>query len=646
MSWQAVTDSWSNTRPDYQIPEHLKTGYSYDTTISYSLEFEYLHTSSPDATVSIAFDPPLPAGEYGVMLLQDDGYTLLAGPVILTAAYSPPAPPPPPAPPSQPSPPSPPPAPPLPPAPPPAPPSPPSPPMPPPQPPSLPPLPPCPRWVLVQGAEDVQPNFMGSFTRLDMQHHGRWVYRNENNRFLFFSKYNQYHDWFIGFEGFDPDGSSYVESSSAPEEGRHFRCPTDAISWRVYTNGAWVNWQITVTAIAPPPPQSSPAPPPAAPPPQQQLAVGEGGNLTHALLEAAGNLTAGTPVTITVAGNHTLEGHHIVFGATSGGELWITGDEPGGATVHAASATDPTLLSFAADAPSVTLVGLTLVGHIDSGSQRLRMIDCSFVSPGPQAHNRSALLVSAGRAELQDAQFTYLLGGALRVTGGYVVVSDSVLSHNQARGGAAANVSGGVLICFRCEIEHNMASEGGGAIAVWGGLVLLANQTTLWHNAAPTGRTMIIEGTGVVSYGLPAPLGHWVASPFLCDMYRVPCATGASDCVEEQQPLLADQPCDWNGVPEMRGLTVATLTGTVDTDFPLTCPVGCPLYHPPSAGASPTIPCNFSLQAGSYGDSLEVTVQSRPSCTDICPERFYCEVGTQSPVECRLGAYCSLGSAV
>lgn len=263
-----------------------------------------------------------------------------------------------------------------------------------------------------------------------------------------------------------------------------------------------------------------------------------------------------------------------------GGELWIVGD--GATVVQAASdADDAVLFAFADGASPTTLLNLEIVGHIDTGSDRLRIENCTFTRPGPMALNRSALFVSAGHVELLSVRFSGLPGGALQVAPSdgsnasgagapYVRVWDSVFSSCQAVRGAAVNMSGGVLVISRCAIEDNTATDAGGALAVSGGTVLLRNGTFLWNNDAPVAKSILVEGTGLVFYGLPAPLGKWVIAPILCDMYRVACAAGDSECVPGEQQLLEDQPCDWEGIPDMLGLTIAELSN-IDEDYPLDC---------------------------------------------------------------------------
>ena len=134
---------------------------------------------------------------------------------------------------------------------------------------------------------------------------------------------------------------------------------------------------------------------------------------------------------------------------------------------------------------------------------------------------------------------------------GLVRVWDSVLANNMARRGAAANVSGGLLIFVRSALTDNTASEQGGALAVSAGSVLLLNQSVLEGNTAPHGASMLIEGAGIVAYGLPAPLGHWLVSPYVCDSA---CQTA------------------WTGVPDIVGLTITTLESVaVEDEFPLYC---------------------------------------------------------------------------
>ena len=67
----------------------------------------------------------------------------------------------------------------------------------------------------------------------------------------------------------------------------------------------------------------------------------------------------------------------------------------------------------------------------------------------------------------------------------------------------------------RCEFASNMANEeaGGGAICVEGGTVVLEQQTHLHGNTAlDTINSIRLEQGGILTYKLPAPLGHYINS--------------------------------------------------------------------------------------------------------------------------------------
>ena len=373
------------------------------------------------------------------------------------------------------------------------------------------------------------------------------------------------------------------------------------------------------TPIPPPP---SP-PPPVPPPPELQLTVNEGDSLALALVDALATLATGTDVDVMIVGAHELTSP-VAVPATAGGQMRLVGAD--GATVRAAGA-DPTLFSFAVGAPPTSFTNLTLAGHVDSGSRLLQMDDCAFDSPGPQ-FELSALRVHAGRSELRRTLFSGLPAGALRLVGdAHVLVSDSVISRNNATRGAAANVTDSATLVFvRSEIEHNTATVAGGALSVGGGYVLLSNQTVLRHNTAPSGQTMSIDASGSVTYGLPAPLGHWIASPFVCEV-------GVCDA--------GGRSCDGDAVSEMLSLTVVKLSaGPVDDDYPPLCP------------------------AGTYGDSLNIEAQSGPACSGTCATGQACGARAQSgaciaecescprgswclagfPIVCEIGSYCINGA--
>ena len=330
------------------------------------------------------------------------------------------------------------------------------------------------------------------------------------------------------------------------------------------------------------------------------LQVSAGDNITHALLEFRSSEHAGLPVHLAIAGIHQLGPTDAHFDAiTVASEVWLEGHGSGAELISGG----PTLLSITHGAPHVNIEGITFRGHVRIEGSTVNMSNCSFL---PQALSiRRGLLVSGGAVHLQQIQMALLLFGALEMFEGVVIIADSGFMFNLAAHGGAVLVHGGILTLIRCIFDHNSATEAGGAIAINGGSVLLSNQTVLQQNYAPQGSTLYLNSSSAhVNYGLPAPLGHWIAQPFLCKKYRVSCAAGAIECVEEDQQLLASQPCDWRSNSLALGLTMAPFSeGPFDDDYPFKCP------------------------ASSYGNSFDATAQSQPACAGVCPqvcEMSYC----------------------
>ena len=374
-------------------------------------------------------------------------------------------------------------------------------------------------------------------------------------------------------------------------------------------------------SLPPVPPAAPPpaTPPPSPPPPAVNRDVDAQGDLTAALLSA----TPRVALRVDLAGVHHIDTATFTHGDASPSELIV---ESGlGATLVAQA---PGGLLFNLSAPNllVTLQGLHLVGFVRFAAVGgvLRSINCSFeplASSNPDA--RAALQVSAGRAYLERVSFEAHDAGALLVDGGNVTVVDAVLARNRAARGAAALVTSGILNLLNSVIELNEASAAGGALAVDGGAVVLANQTVLRGNTAPSGALAVVAQGASLHYGLPAPPSRWVIAPFECKPYRVPCGADASTCDPASQPLLRDQPCNWQVNPVALGLTMASLGVGAHNDaiYPLACP------------------------ASTYGDSLDVAAQSQPTCSGVCPEGAYCGVGTVVPAVCTKGSYCPLASA-
>ena len=281
---------------------------------------------------------------------------------------------------------------------------------------------------------------------------------------------------------------------------------------------------------------------------------------------------------------------------------------------------DSTLIVLVAGAPPVRMRGLSLSGQLRASGSSLAIHDCSFAggntrgrlsaASGSSALLGGALLVDGDATiQVQDSRFINLhadLGGAIALLDGSLSLHNSTLDSNRAtQCGGAVFASGGVLVVLGCSFAGNEAATSGGALAINGtAAVLLANGTRLTSNGAPVGRTLAFIA-GSLAYGLPAPIGTWVASGGVCEQ-------GSSDLAP---------PCDFERVEAIRGLTVSTIApGTnEDEDFPFDCPPGV------------------------VGGSLEVVHQTRPSCSYPCPERYFCPRGTVQPAHCTRGGYCERG---
>ena len=78
----------------------------------------------------------------------------------------------------------------------------------------------------------------------------------------------------------------------------------------------------------------------------------------------------------------------------------------------------------------------------------------------------------------------------------------------------------------------------------------------------------------VVTYSMPAPLGWWLPSAFLCMPYRLPCPPNAVSCNPETQPLLNPQPCDYSN-PDLSGKYLSDRpVGDTDGEYPFPCAPG------------------------------------------------------------------------
>ena len=203
-------------------------------------------------------------------------------------------------------------------------------------------------------------------------------------------------------------------------------------------------------------------------------------------------------------------------------------------------------------------------------------------------------------------------GGALRVSGGDVLIEDSLFEYNTAleSAGGAVQATGGSLSAVRCTFRMNEATHGGaiavlaqtatvslvaselrsnsatdsaGALWVAAGEVTLANGTLLHGNSAVySGASILVASGSSLEYHLPAPLGHWVLVDY--------------------------------------GTDLATLQAGPYADYPYSCTPGV------------------------HGDSLEPEAQSGPGCAAACPAGTYCPSQSIHPTRCPVGAYCTVGS--
>ena len=227
-----------------------------------------------------------------------------------------------------------------------------------------------------------------------------------------------------------------------------------------------------------------------------------------------------------------------------------------------------------------------------------------------------AVNVSGGQLTLRKCTLSENKAGALHLSGGEVLMEDSVLVNNSAfegKGGAVFAI-GGALAVRRCNLTDNEAQEGGamhlagddahvdvegslitrntafehgGAFSLSGGQLLLSAGTLLLGNTLPS---VTQTGGALLQYQLPAPPGRWVDSP------------GGSSQVLDQG---------------------------VAGDFPFACAPGV-FGNATSIEGQSSPSCSGACKAGGYcsGGTVEPT---------ICPEQYFCPVGSSSPTPCPSG---------
>lgn len=368
---------------------------------------------------------------------------------------------------------------------------------------------------------------------------------------------------------------------------------------------------VTSSDCSPPPapPITPPTPPPSPPPPVEETVVGASGNLMGALLDVSSR--AGKPARLRVSGDHLLE--RMVLDKAFGASELILEAASTGASLDSAGG-DTSLLHLSEGSPPVTIVGFTIRGSIvlnsTAAKSKLDLRDCTLRpssstrrrqlsdhTASPRSH--SGLVVVAGRATLHRAQFHSLLASAIVVlsNASEVIVTSSVFAHNRAERGPAGQITAGVLTVLESVVEDNTATSAGGAFAVSGrGTLLLADKTVLRRNKAPVGASVFRDADSLVHYGLPAPLGHWIA--------------GAYTCTQD-----ALQPCDFDRNELVRGRVVTTLASKFDADVPYACP------------------------SGTQGTGFDPSEQSNPVCSGVCPKGTAAHEGSTSCSACVKGTY-------
>jgi hypothetical protein len=104
-------------------------------------------------------------------------------------------------------------------------------------------------------------------------------------------------------------------------------------------------------------------------------------------------------------------------------------------------------------------------------------------------------------------------GGALSISAGQLVASNTDFTANSAAGGGGAVVTkGGVADFSSCIFWGNQAATTGGALLALNGTVILRDATLLANNEAVDGGDAMFIVSAKVEYYLPAPLGRWILS--------------------------------------------------------------------------------------------------------------------------------------
>ena len=169
-----------------------------------------------------------------------------------------------------------------------------------------------------------------------------------------------------------------------------------------------------------------------------------------------------------------------------------------------------TLFTVETGAPAIHLTGLVLEGPVVVRGSQLFLVNCTLSQPPPSTTSRALQVSGSGTAYAEETVFEGNEQGAVQVTAGSLTMVGCVLRHNRATTGAAMLVTGGIVSVASTVCENNEASASGGALRVDGGTVALSDRTLLRGNKAQLGSSIHLTAQRALTYTLPAPLGRWV----------------------------------------------------------------------------------------------------------------------------------------
>ena len=342
------------------------------------------------------------------------------------------------------------------------------------------------------------------------------------------------------------------------------------------------NSAASFTHLAAPSPPPPLPPPPYPPPPAHPSDV-----YSNATLAAAVEWLLSFDAAGLIARLHLSAGHYVLAATVDLGKSLAS-------AIYVTSTSDATVTTSSAacvfTTGSTTLLhveGITFYSSLCLYGGHATVRNAAFYNI--DTWSSSALIVrNEAAVEVSHTAFignqVYSSGGAITVEGGRLVLFDCRILENAAGvNGGAIMVNGGQLEAFVTLIERNHAAQDGGALMVASGSVLLANETLLLSNTASGKPSSVFIGSGSVTYQLPAPLGRWVLT-------------------------------------DGRGAKSALSQGATSSDFPYPC--------------SP----------GIVGSTFDVSAQSGPQCSGLCPPGDFCPANTSQPRLCPMGHFCAEAS--